>query len=281
MAHALHVDGPDPAFVERLLDVALASRDRLFAIAGLQGSGKSTLAARMVDLAASRGLRVVALSLDDFYLDRPQRLALARDVHPLLATRGPPGTHDVELMIETLDALRGDYAVRVPRFDKLTDRRLSEIDWLHVDRCDLAIVEGWCLKVPAEDATTLAMPLNAVERDEDADGAWRTYCNHALGRDYPKLWSRLPNLLWLAPPCFDVVPEWRWQQECALRDARPDVGGMSRSEIDRFVQLFERTSRRAIATLPSIAQHVVHLDAQRRPDPDDVARLRPPPTIDA
>ena len=40
------------------------------------------------------------LSLDDLYLPKAERLRLARDVHPLLATRGVPGTHDVALGVE-------------------------------------------------------------------------------------------------------------------------------------------------------------------------------------
>ncbi|WP_133500311.1 kinase [Cognatilysobacter terrigena] len=274
MQRVPHVQGPDPAFVERVLDIALAS-GRVFAIAGAQGCGKSTLATRMVEAARSRGVRAVSVSLDDAYLDRPQRLALARAVHPLLATRGPPGTHDVGLMVEMLDALDDGRPVALPRFDKLTDRRIPARDWPRVDRCDLAIVEGWCLKVPAEDDAGLLTPLNAIERDEDAHGVWRRCCNDALRLDYPALWSRLPRLLYLQPPSFDVVPQWRWQQECEALAARPGTTGMSRLEVDRFVQLFERVTRRGMATLPAIADHVVRLDTQRFPDPDDVARLTP------
>ncbi|AXK71375.1 kinase [Lysobacter sp. TY2-98] len=274
MPEALHVHGPDPAFVVRVLDVAIVA-GRIFAIGGAQGCGKSTLAARMVGLARERGVRAITLSLDDVYLDRPQRLALARDVHPLLATRGPPGTHDIALMSDVLDALRDGRRARLPRFDKLTDRRLPERDWPRVDRCDLTIVEGWCLDIPAESPDALVTPMNTVERDEDIDGTWRRYCNDALARDYPALWSRLPHLLYLEPPSFEVVPAWRWEQEQAARASRPTAPGMSRADIDRFVQLFERVTRRGMATLPAIARHVVHLDGMRTPHPDDMARLAP------
>lgn len=272
MPAALHVHGPDPAFVERVLDLALGA-GRVFAIAGAQGCGKSALAACMVESARRRGLHAVALSLDDAYLDRPQRLALARDVHPLLATRGPPGTHDVALMIELLDALHDGRATRLPRFDKPADRRVPESAWPHVERCDLAIVEGWCLKVPAQSPDALATAINAVERGGDADGTWRRYCNDALARDYRALWSRLPHLLYLAPPAFDVVPAWRWEQE--ERGRRADAPGMQRAEVERFVQLFERVTRHGMATLPAIADHTIRLDPHRCPHRDDVARLTP------
>ena len=99
MTATLHAAGFPPALVDHLLDVALAD-DTPFAIAGVQGGGKSTLAAQLARAARARGRRAAVLSLDDVYLDRPARAALGRDVHPLLATRGPPGTHDVPLALD-------------------------------------------------------------------------------------------------------------------------------------------------------------------------------------
>lgn len=265
--------GYAPGVVETVLDLAIARRDRPFAIAGLQGSGKSTLSAQVAALAGAHGLRAVVLSIDDFYLDRPARLALGRNVHPLLATRGPPGTHDVDLACTTLDALLEGRPASLPRFDKIADVRLPESDWPRVPQCDLVIFEGWFLKVPAQAPEALVEPVNALERQEDPDSVWRSYCNAALARDYDALWARLPELLFLRAPAFDVVPDWRWQQEGTLQASNPGRRTMSRAEVDRFVQLFERVSRHALHTLPRIADHVVRLDPSRQPDAHDLARL--------
>src|SRR5689334_11864372 len=76
-------------------------------INGAQGSGKSTLAALLHDLLEDgAGLRTVVLSIDDFYRTRAERQGLAREVHPLLETRGVPGTHDVALARHVLARLR-------------------------------------------------------------------------------------------------------------------------------------------------------------------------------
>ena len=93
----------------RLLDAVgslAALHDRpdhipLIGIAGAQGSGKTTLAR-----AAAERLGAAHLSLDDVYLTRAERQALAREVHPLFAVRGPPGTHDLALLEGALAALR-------------------------------------------------------------------------------------------------------------------------------------------------------------------------------
>src|SRR5690606_17806088 len=67
------------------------------------------------------------------------------------------------------------------------------------------------------------------------------------------------------PPGFEVVPEWRWQQEQALRAADPGARGMDRDALLRFVQHYERVSRQALRVLPARADVVVELDRARRP----------------
>jgi D-glycerate 3-kinase len=255
-------------FVERVLeDTLLALRGDAapcYGIAGLQGSGKTTLSHQVAALAAQRGRSVTVLSIDDFYLDRPEREALAREAHPLLATRGPPGTHDLALACATIDALSAGESVLLPRFDKLADRRMPQSGWPRSGRTDLVILEGWFNQVPAQAEAELATPVNALEREEDAQGTWRRYCNTALGRDYPALWQRIDRALFLQGPGFEVVPAWRWQQEQALQEANPGRHAMTQEQVLRFVQFFERVSRQAMATLPGIADVVVRLDGGRR-----------------
>lgn len=247
---------------------ALPAATPVFAITGLQGSGKSTLAAQVAAHAEARGLRVAVLSLDDLYLTRARRRQRAAEVHPLLATRGPPGTHDVALGCRVLDALRAGRDVALPRFDKLADDRLPEAAWPRIEgRVDLVLFEGWCLKAMPQDDAALAAPVNALERDEDPDGRWRRYCNDALRRDYAALWARIDALWFLRPPGFDVVRAWRWEQEQALLAREPGRTGMDRAQLDRFIQHYERTSRHLLATLPAIADRTIPLDERRRPTP--------------
>lgn len=257
--------GFDASLVARVLDDALSQGVRVYGICGLQGSGKSTLAVQVAALARSRGLRVAVLSVDDVYLGRGERQRLARQIHPLLATRGPPGTHDVALGCAALDALRAGTPAWLPRFDKLADTRLPPSRWRRVEAVDLTLFEGWFLCTPPQGPDELREPINAIERDEDADGTWRRYCNQALARDYPALWSRIDRLLFLQPPGFETVPQWRWQQEEAMTSRRAGSHGMDRAGVERFVQLLERVSRQALRTLPGIADWTLPLDAQRRP----------------
>jgi len=85
-----------------LANTITAGELKVLGISGTQGSGKSTLAALLQFLLQQNGLRVVCLSLDDFYLTRKERRQLADTVHPLLMTRGVPVTHDISLAISII-----------------------------------------------------------------------------------------------------------------------------------------------------------------------------------
>lgn len=262
--------GYAPAFVSRVLEMALerpdtGSRQPVFAIAGLQGTGKSTLSLQLAEAGRQRGLTVVPLSIDDFYLGHAARQRLGREIHPLCATRGVPGTHDVALACSVLDALVSGTPTTLPRFDKIADDRLPESHWPTVLHADLVVLEGWFLKVPPQAPAELVEPLNALERDEDPDGTWRRWVNASLASDYPELWKRLPRMLFLQGPGFDIVPRWRWQQEQTLQAQHPDRRAMDHAQVMRFVQFFERVSRQAMKTWPAIADRTIRLDAGRHP----------------
>ena len=257
------------AIVNAVLDTLThaAPRPWLIGLSGLQGSGKSTLAGQLVELAARRGIGALALSIDDFYFGRAARQRLARDVHPLLATRGVPGTHDVDLLLGTLDALRTATPrrpARVPRFDKGLDTRVAPSRWRSVARTpDFVILEGWCIGVPPQDAAALRKPVNELERDEDRDARWRNWVNAQLARHYVPLWQRLDRLVMLQAPSCAIVARWRDEQERALR-RRNAPRALSPAALRRFLMHYERLSRQALKTLPARADLRIVLDEGRR-----------------
>ena len=151
------------------------------AISGAQGSGKTSLAEILTEQLLLSGVSAVACSLDDFYLTRARRIELARTVHPLLITRGVPGTHDVDLCIHTLDDVTRS-PTAMPKFDKGLDDRVERSAWPMAGFAEVVIIEGWCLGARPQPAADLVAPINELERDEDADGRFRAYVNEALGR---------------------------------------------------------------------------------------------------
>lgn len=241
----------------------------LVGLCGTQGSGKTTAASTLVELLASHELSAIALSIDDFYLPRTERADLARRVHPLLATRGVPGTHDVELAQATIDSLAGDEATCIPVFDKANDDRLPRKVWREATgRQRIVILEGWCVGARPQSRADLAAPINALERDEDPQAIWRGYVNAALAGPYRELFDRLSPLVLLAAPSFDVVQGWRGEQERKLRERVVRAGGdtsrvMDEAQLLRFISHYERVTRHILAEMPARADHVISLDPQR------------------
>lgn len=248
-----------------------ASRGRSLNVAlnGSQGSGKSTLCAYLCTALAERhGLSAVALSLDDFYLTRDERLALAARVHPLLATRGVPGTHDVALLRRTLRALAtpAPAPVAVPRFDKSIDDRAPRECWPGIAApVDVILLEGWCLGAHGEEPAALAAPLNALERDEDLQQRWRGYSDAQLREHYEPLYAEFDLWVMLAAPGFEQVLRWRTEQEDKLRDAVDGRGEglMDAVALRRFVSHFERYTRQCLRDLPSKVDVLLQLDEDR------------------
>ena len=69
-------------------------------LAGGQGTGKTTISSIIkIILEKYFKLKVFKISIDDFYKTRKERLNLSKRVHPMLATRGVPGTHDIQMML--------------------------------------------------------------------------------------------------------------------------------------------------------------------------------------
>lgn len=251
--------------VEQALEGWRDERPFVLGLCGAQGSGKSTLSEGLAHRLNGRGIRTAILSLDDLYLSHDKRAELAQDIHPLLAVRGVPGTHDVAHGLRLLEDVRAGRVVTLPRFDKASDDPFPDVEWAHLNTpLDVLIFEGWCVGAKAQDEDVLRLPVNDLEAARDADGVWRRHVNDALKGVYAELFAQMDRLVLLAAPGFEVVEGWRRQQEAALRAKAPEGGRiMSDAEISLFIQHYERLTRHILSTMPSYADLTLYLDAQR------------------
>jgi D-glycerate 3-kinase len=236
-------------------------------LCGTQASGKSTASAQLASHFSALGLKVGVLSLDDLYLGRKMRAEMAQHVHPLFATRGPPGTHDVDLGIATLDALKRGDQVLLPRFDKRADEPLERRDWPTVDgRCDLLLFEGWCVGAKPVPDALLAQPINDLERLEDGDGRWRRHWNDHLAEETAALFARIDRLVYLRPPSFETVFGWRCEQEHRYIQSDDPAGAaaaMTDDEVARFISHYERLTGWIMDEMPARADLLIQLGAAR------------------
>ena len=120
----------------------------IIGLAGGQGTGKTTISSLIkIILEKYFKLIVFKISIDDFYKTRKNRMILAKKVHPLLMTRGVPGTHDITYMSSFIKKAnsRKFRSIMLPKFDKAIDDRFTKKNWYKVNsRPDVIIFEGWC-----------------------------------------------------------------------------------------------------------------------------------------
>ena len=247
--------------------IVRASAPPVLFVSGAQGVGKSTAVAACAEGSAHR---IAALGVDDFYLDHEDRHRLAAEVHPLFATRGPPGTHDLPLLHESLDALVNaspSTQTRLPRFDKARDRRAPRGDYATFDgRPDAIVVEGWLMGVNPDAAAPLAAPLNAVEA-RDPEGHWRAYQEVQLSDPYARLWDRADAFFHIDVPDFSVVRDWRIEQEeTTLGLPKGTLPDDHRSWVETFILHYERLTRRMLEGHRRPGE-VARVDAHRQPLP--------------
>ena len=262
----------------RLLAEKIAQRQSantktlVLGIQGSQGSGKSTLAdfLRLL-LAHEYKLNCAILSIDDFYLTRAERHALSESTHPLLMTRGVPGTHDVALAISTIQQLctlgKNERCTPV-RFNKAIDDREAEAQWPSVSGpIDIVILEGWCVGLSAQADHELNTPINVLEQTEDKNGQWRRFVNGQLSGHYSALFELLDCLAVLKAPSFNSVFQWRLLQEQKLEQHWLQLPAAQRvhskilnpSEIERFISHYQRLTEHGLRTLPTTADWLLPL----------------------
>lgn len=238
---------------ERIAQEAAARKPLIVGVNGAQGSGKSTQCRFLEVLLQHRGLRTVTLSLDDLYLTKAQRTALAAQVHPLFATRGVPGTHAVDLGLEIFENLRAGRPFTLPRFDKARDDRAEDAETIS-GPVDVLLFEGWCVGARPQTPADLARPINTLEETEDRGGIWRSLVNRYLGGDYADLFGQIDLLVMLRVDSFDYVLANRLRQERKLAQAQPDAPGlMDEAALTRFIAHYERLTRAMLAEMPEYA----------------------------
>ncbi len=211
---------------------AAASRPLVIGLQAPQGAGKTTLVTHLLRRLEARGLRAAGVSIDDFYLTRAEQLALAA-AHPgnsYLEHRGYPGTHDIDLGVQTLAALktiRAGTRVVVPVYDKSAHGgrgdRAPESEWRTVEGpLDVVVVEGWMLGFAPVRDTALPDP-QMVEP------------NRALAR-YAEWYAHIDQWIVLRAAEPEFVLEWRVEAEEKMKaSGKP---GLSREAIEDYVRRF-------------------------------------------
>ncbi|MBD1156802.1 uridine kinase [Pelagibacterales bacterium SAG-MED20] len=232
---------------------AYKKKPLIIGLAGGQGSGKTTISSILtLILKKYFKLNVFKISIDDFYKTRKDRKLLSQNKHPLLMTRGVPGTHDIELILKFFKKIKSKNFknITVPKFNKAIDDRFKKELWFKVkSKPDVIIFEGWCVGAKAQTNKQLKIPINSLERVYDQGIKWRSHVNNQLKTKYKALFDQLDGLLYLKAKNFDILRNWRLKQERKLwvqTKNKKNLKIMSSGDVINFMQTYQRITQQML-----------------------------------
>ena len=233
-------------------------------LAGGQGTGKTTISSIIkIILEKYFKLKVFKISIDDFYKTRKERIALSKKVHPMLLTRGVPGTHDINMMLDFFKKSKAKKfkKLKLPNFNKAIDDRFPKNKWNKINsRPDVIIFEGWCVGAKHQTNKLLRKPLNLIEKKFDSKSIWRKKVNNQLKYNYSSFFKKIDKLVFLKVPDFQSVYKWRLLQERKLQLTSKSKKTMTSSQVKRFIMFYERVTKQMIKDLPKKAHVVLYLN---------------------
>jgi D-glycerate 3-kinase len=243
----------------------------IIGLAGGQGSGKTTISSILtLILKKYFKLNVCKISIDDFYKTRKNRKLLSKNTHPLLMTRGVPGTHDVDLMLNFFKKIKDKNFKRllVPTFDKAIDDRRSKTLWQKIKtKPDVIIFEGWCVGARAQSSSQLKKPINSLEKVYDQGAKWRAHVNNQLKTKYKTLFKQLDGLLYLKAKNFSLLREWRLKQERKLwiqAKNKKNLKIMSSEDVIHFMQTYQRITQQMFKDALKSSSIIMNLNSNHQ-----------------
>jgi len=240
-------------------------------LAGGQGTGKTTISSLIrIILIKYFKLKVFRISIDDFYKTRKERISLSKRVHPILLTRGVPGTHDINMMLSFFKKAKSKKfkRLKLPTFNKAIDDRFNKKKWYDLKkRPDVIIFEGWCVGAKSEKSITLKKTINSMEKAKDQKQIWRKYVNQQLKHKYKKLYSQLNCLIYLKAKNFVLLQKWRLKQERKLwlnSKKKTNLKIMNRENVLNFMQTYQRITQNMFRYMPKYASIVLNLNTNHQ-----------------
>ena len=240
-------------------------------LAGGQGTGKTTTSSLIkIILSKYFKLDVFRISIDDFYKTRKERISLSKRVHPKLLTRGVPGTHDINMMLNFFKKSKSKKfkRLKLPIFNKAIDDRFSKKHWYDLKKKpDVIIFEGWCVGAKSEKNNTLKKTINSMEKTKDQKQIWRKYVNDQLKSKYKKLYSQLNCLIYLKAKDFSLLQKWRLKQERKLwvkSKKNLNTKIMSKDNVLTFMQTYQRVTHNMFKYTPKYASVIINLNSNHQ-----------------
>ena len=236
------------------------SKKKKFLISGSQGVGKSTLVLILKSVIENiYNKKVMSVSIDDYYFSKNKRLQLSKQIHPLLQTRGVPGTHDLDKLSKHISQFsKKKFPIIIPVFDKLSDDLTKKK--ISINKADILLLEGWCCGCLPIDNKYLFKNINKLETDLDKNNIWRNFYNNKLQNDYKKIFKLFDLKIYMEPPSFKYVYKWRANQERRNLSKSVNKKYMNKKQLDKFIQHYEKITKWMMKTMPAEADMLIKVN---------------------
>ena len=246
-------------YILPIIEYICFSKSNKFLISGAQGIGKSTLLKvleRNIEIFYNK--KVLTISLDDYYLSKIKRKKLSKKIHPLLITRGVPGTHNIAELRKAIKSFdKNNFPLNLPIFNKIKDD-VSKKNRKIKCKKDILLLEGWCCGSPPLTKNYLYKNINKLEKIKDKKLIWRQYYNELLNNDYKKIIESFDKIIFLKAPSFKYILNWRSRQEKMMKLKNQKI--IEKKEIKEFISHFEKITKWMMKTLTYKADMVIHIN---------------------
>ncbi|CAD8087950.1 unnamed protein product [Paramecium sonneborni] len=206
----------------------------LIGLQGMQGVGKTTIGTQMKKQLSQLNIQFDSISIDDFYLSYVDRQNLDKKKYKY---RGPPGTHDYQMIINCLKSFKQGNSFEVPIFDKSLHQGQGDRVGFKKIQCQVLLFEGWFVGYKSKQLEEFKqkdcdkIQLNGKQYNEDLE----LFMNEQL-KLYEPIWEEFDLLIQLKPNPYELSLKWRLEAEKEMR--QKSGNGMSDEQIVDFVTYF-------------------------------------------
>ena len=105
---------------------------------------------------------------------------------------------------------------------------------------------------------------NFKKRKQDKNKKWRKIYNKKLKFEYANLFNRFSAIIYIKPPSFSKVVNWRLKQEKMMGRKNFNTNSMNKKQIEDFVQYYEKITKWMIKKMPLISDLTIFVDKNQK-----------------
>ncbi len=228
----------------------------LFGLSGLPGCGKTSLGKWIEAAAQKLSLPINVISLDDFYFPYKELKKIMAG-NPWGVPRALPGSHDIDLMWESISTWKETGKLLVPQFDKALQNGKGDRCGWRESNPKVLVIEGWFLGCQAKNS----LEIKDAQADviSPCEKSYRVKILEELLK-YQKIWEAFDRTWHLKATDFSSTNKWKREQERNMQRTRGS--SLKGTELDAFLRMINTALPKAILENLN-ADVIAHISPER------------------